>query len=194
MGNGISLDVNSFEEKLGLEKGFSFALISENDWSFIIKLSALVEAACTHSLVVKFGYPEIEESLAYLEQSNNRAGRIALLRKIDAIYDNQAKTLEQLSILRNKVAHDVKSVNFRFKNYLEKCDEAQRRKFIQNFGNSVAKQEVFFGETYSRDEFVLAHPKLAVWASISEVVACLYLEVESVNISTLKNPLLATLT
>jgi hypothetical protein len=46
------------ESKLGLDQGFFGNLQSEDDWSFVIKLHALFEAACTHLLL--FHFQELE--------------------------------------------------------------------------------------------------------------------------------------
>ena len=43
-------DVVSSVQKLGLPEGFYNNLLNEDDWSFVIKLSALFEAAATHVL------------------------------------------------------------------------------------------------------------------------------------------------
>ena len=56
----IFSDVSDFESRLNLPKDFYRGLLKEDDWSFIIKVSALFEAATTHLLVVRFGTPEIE--------------------------------------------------------------------------------------------------------------------------------------
>ena len=39
-----------FEQRLGLKSGFYQDIVTNDDWSFIIKLNALFEAACTHAL------------------------------------------------------------------------------------------------------------------------------------------------
>jgi hypothetical protein len=50
MGEGVFPDVEQFEQRLELPKGFYTDLLREDDWSFVIKLSAFLEAACTTSL------------------------------------------------------------------------------------------------------------------------------------------------
>ncbi len=74
-------DVSDFESRLNLPKNFYRNLLKEDDWSFIIKVSALFEAATTHLLSIRFRAPEIETELAFLEQANPRNGKIVLLEK-----------------------------------------------------------------------------------------------------------------
>ena len=107
----IFSDVSDFESRLNLPKDFYRGLLKEDDWSFIIKVSALFEAATTHLLVVRFGTPEIETELAFLEQANPRSGKIVLLEKMGAIYKEQASFLTKLSNLRNQLAHKIENVN-----------------------------------------------------------------------------------
>ncbi len=52
--------VVDLERRIGLPEGFFAHLLDENDWSFIIKLHALFEAACTHMLLFHFQEPELE--------------------------------------------------------------------------------------------------------------------------------------
>lgn len=47
----IFRDLASLEHRLGIPKGFYARQLKEDDWSFVIKLNALFEAACAHALV-----------------------------------------------------------------------------------------------------------------------------------------------
>lgn len=49
----IFTDIADFEKRLNLPLGLYEKLLKEDDWSFVIKLSALFEAACTHILSVR---------------------------------------------------------------------------------------------------------------------------------------------
>ena len=178
MGESLTLDVESFEKRLGLTPGFNFKLLEEDDWSFLIKISALVEAACTHTLAHKFGYPELEDSLARLDQGASKIGRISLLKKTGALYDNQAKTLTALANLRNLAAHDIKNVDFKLKEHIANHNKQQRTKFITEFGGSIDTTTTWFGKEYEKSDFVYRYPKLCIWAAVCEILACLYLEVE----------------
>ena len=174
----IAKDLKDLERRLGLSEGFLDDLYNnEDDWSFVIKLSAMVEASCTHTISTMFGYPELEECFAYLDQSNPRIGRVKLLKEIEVIYSNQAKILNALATLRNSVAHDVKNVNFIFSDYLNRLDTNQLNNFVTYFGNSVQDEVKINDKTYSRREFVLMLPKFSILSSVSEVMACLNLHI-----------------
>jgi hypothetical protein len=183
MGSEIQEKVDDFEERLGLPKGFYTHLLKEDDWSFVIKISALIEAACTHILSYKFRHPELEDNFSYLEQGNRKVGRVALLKKSDALYDDQAKVLFSLAELRNSLAHNVKNTHFNFDKHIESLDKNQKNKFVNEFGSGV-KDEIKVGEVVvKKTTFVLENPKLAIWLTCHEIIACLYIEIEKTDIA-----------
>ncbi len=51
----MSKEVSELESLLGLPNGFYNNLLAEDDWSFVIKLSALFEAASGQALATKLG-------------------------------------------------------------------------------------------------------------------------------------------
>lgn len=184
MSSEIQKKVDEFEERLGLPQGFYTQLFNEDDWSFVIKISALIEAACTHILSYKFRHPELEDNFSYLEQGNRKAGRVALLKKTEALYEDQAKALYSLAELRNSLAHNVKNTNFNFYDYLKKLDKNQKKKFVNEFGSGV-QDEIAVGDVLvKRNTFVLENPKLAIWLTCHEIIACLYIEIDKTDIAT----------
>lgn len=50
----IDRGILELESKIGVKSGFFASLLEEDDWSFVIKLHALFEAACTHLLLYHF--------------------------------------------------------------------------------------------------------------------------------------------
>jgi len=183
MSSEIQQKVDEFEERLGLPQGFYSHLLKEDDWSFVIKISALVEAACTHILSYKFRHPELEDNFSYLEQGNRKVGRVALLKKAGALYEDQAKVLYSLAELRNSLAHNIKNTNFNFNEYVKKLDRNQKNKFLNEFGNGV-KDEILIGDVVvQKITFVLENPKLAIWLTCHEIIACLYIEIEKTDLA-----------
>ena len=129
----IFSDVHEFEEKLSLPKNFYENLLKEDDWSFIIKISTLFEAACTHALATKLAAPEIEDCLSFLEQANSKYGKIVLLKKLGVLYPEQAKFLENLASQRNKLSHDISNVSFTFEKQINSMDSNQKKSFVKFF-------------------------------------------------------------
>ena len=172
MEGSIAAEVKAQEARLGLPSGFYDKLLNEDDWSFIIKLNALVEAACTDALVARFHSAELTEPLATLEIGHPKHGKVALLRALGAIESEQAAVLKLLFELRNKLAHNVSHVSFTFGSYIAGMDKNQRKSFASCAGHGI-KPEVL---GLTRQEFTLQNPKLALWATVQEILACLHLE------------------
>ena len=135
-----------FEERLKIKKGFYVGLLLEkDDWSFIIKLHALVEAALSHLLAELIGLavkdylpdekkPEgLEEVFSWLELSNKRTGKVAFVKALDIFPKEHRRFIHSPSELRNQLVHDVRNVSFSFSEYLEGLDKEKRNAFILAF-------------------------------------------------------------
>jgi hypothetical protein len=136
----IFTNVSDFEQRLNLPNGCYTKLLEEDDWSFAVKLSALFEAACTHTLVSKLGVPELEENFAYLDQANSKYGKVKLLKNIGAIYPEQTTFLEKLASLRNKFAHDISNVGLTFDQLIKQMDSNQKQTFVKWAGHGVVEE------------------------------------------------------
>lgn len=182
MANDIFSQIEELEKHLSLPTGFYLRLHLEEDWSFIIKLNALIEAACTHALVARLHAPELVESFASIDLGNSKHGKITMLRKLKALTTEQVSVLQLLYELRNIVAHDVSKVSFTFEAYLTEIEKDKRKKFIKVAGHGVADNITIESKQIGREQFVLENPKLALWLTIAEIISCLYLENEIAKI------------
>ena len=175
-------DITQLERRLGLPEGFYERLVREDDWSFVIKLNALFEAACTHALANRLHAPQLEQSLACLDLANNKCGKIALLRELDALTSEQATMLRMLAELRNTLVHNITNVTFSFSAHVASRDRQQLENLITCFGHGLTDTQKVGGHMLSRREFVRAYPKLALWLTAAEVIACLHLEIENAKL------------
>lgn len=174
-------DIADFESRLDLPKDFYRDLLQEDDWSFVIKVSALFEAATTHLLAVRFRAPEIEAELAFLEQANPRNGKIVLLEKMEALYKEQAVFLTKLANLRNQLAHKIENVNFSFDNYIFEMDKKQISAFVKWAGHGVVETANYKGACITRHDFVKGNPKFSIWLTAAEILACMNLDIQDVE-------------
>lgn len=167
--------ISALEDRIGLPKNFVHRLTSEDDWSFIIKLNALFEASATHLLTSRLQAPELEGSFSYLDFGNSKFGKVALLKKLGCIDSDQAKFLQMLFELRNKLAHDVKQVNFELSNYISGLDSNQRKAFI----NAVkcGKEDIYWNcEEQAREKYILSHPKVLILISASDILISMQMQ------------------
>jgi hypothetical protein len=65
----LKKDLRELERSLGLPEGFIERLEEEDDWSFVIKAHALVEAAMTQLLVHELHKPQLGDIIARLDMT-----------------------------------------------------------------------------------------------------------------------------
>ncbi len=178
--DAISKELSDLESHLGLPSGFYNVLLAEDDWSFVIKLSALFEAASGQALGAKLQHPEIEIELAYLEQSQ----KINLITKLDIITKEQSTFLIKLSELRNKLVHNISEVTFDFGAYTSNFDKQAKRSFAKVYGHGIHENFTVNGVSFNRTDFTVKNSKMAMWITAQEILACLHADItHSANIS-----------
>jgi hypothetical protein len=114
-----------------------------------------------------------------MELSGKRTGKVALSRSLGLIFDNQIRFISRLSELRNELIHDAKNLSFNFAKYVARLDPNQKKVLIEAFGFAVGSTEsikALLNTELSREEFVLRHPKFAIWLCalmcLSEIECC----------------------
>lgn len=167
-------DIKKLEESIGLSSGYYSRLLSEDDWSFIIKLSALFEAVTTEALSTKFGNSNIAESVSYLEYANSKSGKIVFLEKLGVISKEQFNFLKKLAELRNKLVHTITATNFSFQTHLETFDSQQQTSFVNTFGHGVKENFKLNGISLNRKTCTLENPKMAIWVTAYEILSCIH--------------------
>jgi hypothetical protein len=177
-GDDMDNDVAEFERKLGVKPNFYRDLLENDDWSFVIKLNALFEAACTHVISIRLGTPELLDTLAHLEFADQKKGKVKFLLALDAISSEQAKILYALAKLRNDLVHDVSQVSFSMNEYIAGLDANQLKSQCKLWGHGLHDSIDLDGKKVSRQQYVQARPKQAIWATCMEILACLHVEFE----------------
>lgn len=168
-------EISALETKVGLPNNFVHRLMSEDDWSFIIKLNALFEASATHLLTCKLGAPELEDSFSYLDYGNRKFGKVELLKRLGCLNSDESRFLQMLFELRNKLAHDVKQVFFDFDSYIKALDSNQKAAFVKSV--KCGQEEIFWNcEVKPRANYVLSHPKLLIFLAASGILVSMQLQ------------------
>lgn len=191
--------IHKLEGDLGLRVGFCEAILKEDDWSFIVKLHALLEAAISHLLtetlcIATQGYDadQVDKSalskhFAWVELSDKRRGKTSLAHSLGLLFETEVRFINHLSELRNTLLHDVRNTSFSLNAHIASLDRQQSDKFIASFGHSVKSDEKLsaaFGKPVSRTKFVLENPKLCIWLS---ALVCLEDVHNSISICTHKS-------
>ena len=71
--------VVDLERQIKVPEGFLLGLMSDEDWSFVVKAHAFAEAAVTHLLVIRLREPRLYDVFARLEMSNAATGKLAFV-------------------------------------------------------------------------------------------------------------------
>ena len=175
--NDISREVAELEKVLGLPDKFYEKLLKEDDWSFVIKLSALFEAASGQALTAKLQHSEIERELSCLEQANSKYGKVIFMLKLNIINKEQSIFLTKLAELRNKLVHNINEVNFNWDSYISSMDAPQKKSFANVFGHGIHENFKIEGVSVNRTDFTADNPKIAMWLTANEVLACLHADI-----------------
>jgi hypothetical protein len=73
-------------------------------------------------------------------------------------------------------------VAFAFDTHVAGLDTNQRKAFVKYFGRGVKDTIEIGNRRISKDQFVVENPKLALWLTAAEIIACLYSELEVVEL------------
>ncbi len=96
----------------------------------MIKLHALIEAIVTSLLIFHFNEPKLIKIFTRLELSNKSIGKLAFLREIDLLGDDNLKYIYNLSELRNSFVHNVNNCNIVLIDWVKKLDKNQFKNFV----------------------------------------------------------------
>lgn len=122
--------VEHLEQRLGIPAGFTRRLNREDDWSFVIKAHAFIEALVTH-LLVQATDVRLEDVFVRL-QLGGRTGKMAFVKSLGLLTPANQRFVERISAIRNSIVHNVANVGFRFNDFLTGLDKGERRAAIRD--------------------------------------------------------------
>lgn len=166
--------VKILEKEFNLPLNFYNSLLIEDDWSFVIKLSCLFERIFTFGLTVMLDTEKLSDEFSKLDQ----VIRVKWLKEMSVITTDQANFAIELLKLRNHLVHKVEQLNFSFSSHIESLDKNQIKKFIRIFGFNVKEHIEIKAKNIrmSKKEMLLSNPKTSIWIAASEVLACIHIE------------------
>lgn len=176
-------EVNELESRVGVSPGFFRKLLDEDDWSFVIKLHALFEAACTHLLLYHFREPNLAHVFSRLELSSKTTGKLEFLGQLGLLGKERRRFIASLSELRNSLVHDVRNCGFDLQDFVSKLPSDALKTFAVSFSpfeSGVRKVSAAFPIADERlleqsqvgnvRERALENPKLHIWLGAFDVL------------------------
>ena len=162
-----------------------YFIVNGDDWSFIIKLVAIIESTLTKLLLEKSGDVNFTK---FFES-------VSVSRKIDLLFELELCSLEgknfikYLLKLRNKLAHDPNELDFNFADYINELDKNQKNELLQSI--NIAKNNEY-KDSYKK--LLFNDTKVAIWINILPLLLALdftretlKMEKEVLEISTAKS-------
>lgn len=153
------------QEKLMLHPDFFEKLLEEDDWSFVIKLHALIEAAVGSLLLYHLEEPKLERIISRLELGNKTFGKLAFLKDLELLGDTYRRYIFSLSELRNEFVHNVHNCNTSLKGMVEVMD----RKAIKTFALNFSPLELVFQDLSKINTYTL-NDDLVKLLSVEELI------------------------
>jgi hypothetical protein len=170
---------DALEKGLGLPEGFLEGLRNEDDWSFIIKVHALMEASVSHLLVQHFGDERLGTIFDFLELSDKRRGKIAFVSALDLLAVECRRFLSKLSEIRNSLVHNIKNVGFDLSGYVRGLNKDQFEVFV-NSCVSIDLNEIDFGKNNERrKEWIARNAKWFIYRFALITMTLIYLKGET---------------
>jgi hypothetical protein len=175
-------EASSLEELLGLPEGFLSELVSESDWTFVIKIESFLEALLSHILTEVLEKPALQEAFSHLDMGNKKAGKIALTYKLKLISKGDRNFLDALIELRNQFAHNIIYVNYTLKDYFDHLQASQAnyffKKLVMYFAYIIPKEYINTPELQDAlvevEHLGKTQPKIAIWLSVMTFTKELY--------------------
>lgn len=135
-----------FAQSLGLSERFMIELLKEDDWSFVIKLHALMETALTRALSNRYGAPPALAEHFAQSSMGGPAGKIILAYESDLITKQMRMYLERLGELRNGRVHSAEQIHFDFKSYVSCLEDKKRKQLaaavVRHLGKEAAEKHL----------------------------------------------------
>lgn len=151
--------VSDFNECVASSRDLLLKLLSEDDWSFIIKSHAFLEAAVTEAIVHKLDDQRMLRVVERLPLSNDEYGKLTIAKDLDVVPKEQRTCIRRLSELRNNVVHRPENINFTFESFITDLDRQQKQRWQETMA-------WFKDSTGEWKKMALTKPKLVVWMSV----------------------------
>lgn len=160
--------LDALEDRLGLTRAFCEKLVTEDDWSFLIKLSALLETAITEAVTRKLNRPELEEPFSNVPLGDGQGGKVEFAYRLGLLNDDDRRAILHLSRIRNRCAHRVREVNFTLARYVTEDPKPFLRTFADYWTTGFVPQRRAEAHTAA-----LQNPKAVLWRTGLIIVALL---------------------
>jgi hypothetical protein len=166
-------------ETLGVPSDFFLRLGEDDDWAFVIKSHALLEASLNHLLIKRFGDDRLKDLVSTMDTSDRRRGKLGFIVAMELLPKAHTDFISLLSALRNKLVHHVTNLGFCFEAYFAKLDSNQRKNWsdslTQLFNMGLTIELEGTGKVVDREQIIAHHPRLAITLALQIIMSTVLL-------------------
>ena len=138
------LEFELYENELGINEDIIRSIIAEDDWGFIIKGHAFIEAVFSSLLTKHIKENDgVKKVITFLPLSDARIGKLELAEYVLGLKKEHKRYIKRLSRIRNAFAHDVKYVSSDLSQYLANMDKNQEKEFLKDFAWTNVTPDTF---------------------------------------------------
>jgi uncharacterized protein YutE (UPF0331/DUF86 family) len=141
-------------------------LVDDDDWSFVIKSHALIEASITQMLTEHSGDARFKNLFERLPLSDDEMGKILVAKLLNLLEKRERKFVQLYSQLRNKLVHRIENINFSLKAHIEDMDSSARKSWQESI--------TWFSGDNTRSSWkkvAIQTPRIALWVAIFILVS-----------------------
>jgi hypothetical protein len=165
----LTKTLTEIEKDLSLPAGFLVGLYREDDWSFVIKTHAVIEAQVSASLTRALSDDRLSAIFERLELSDTDTGKLAFAKALGLLTDPQRVFVRKLSELRNQLVHNIRNVQFDFHHHVQhELDRNQRQSFVAAVTYFVDPSDARACDHWR--EQARTDPKVAVMAAMLQLL------------------------
>lgn len=151
-GASVEFDMPTYlKESVGVPRKLLDAIRKEDDddWTFIIRIHALIEAGLNHMLLVALGRPELRKIISKMPTAS---GKLEFIKALNLMPDGARKFIGVLSTLRNAAVHDITNFDISLRDYEKRLTPAQLKEWRLGLG---------FGKV--DEPLVISEPRFAIF-------------------------------
>ncbi len=175
---------NEIAKDVGAPNNFFMDLLREDDWSFVIKTHALIEAGVGQLITGALGKSGLENFVSRLPINSERSGKLALLKDLELLQSRYRRYISALSILRNYYVHSVGNVATTIEEYICGLDEGHRKRFIRDIMLGAPDPLKIGNRKVALRVFIEDNPKVHIWISALDLLGHIHLEKQTHRIHT----------
>ena len=136
----------------------------DDDWTYVIKMHGIMETALNFMLVCRLGDPELAKTVAFLETSNERTGKLAFIRGYKLLSPDLCFFVKSFSELRNTFVHKVENFGKKLDDQFSNLTKEQRANWRRALASWAGD------DTEAIRDTALANPRKAIWNCVMAIL------------------------